>query len=103
MGSKKGEQHSSSAAEAAELRFCDGKLSFFAVSVNAYFASVAADFIRRKLLETRTDRAYIFDNSGDDCTGLAEVTNGSQLELKADHMPQWFKKALWDKFSALPG
>ena len=38
--------------EAAELRFSDDKLSFFAVSVNAYFASVAADFIRRKLLET---------------------------------------------------
>ena len=53
MGSKKGEQHSSSAAEAAEIRFSDGKLSFFAVSVNAYFASVAADFIRRKLNESR--------------------------------------------------
>ena len=181
MGSKKGEQQCSSAAEAAELRFSDGKLSFFAVSVNAYFASVAADFIRRKLLETGTtftfetvmsspdkveflraarqrgfriylyyvatedpainidrvrhrvkmgghpvpedkivsryhrslelltdavsytDRAYIFDNSGDDCVWLAEVTNGSQLEFKADHMPQWFKKALRDKFSTLPG
>jgi len=167
--------------EAAELRFSDGKLSFFAVSVNAYFASVAADFIRRKLLETGTtftfetvmsspdkvdflyaarqrgfriylyyiatedpsiniervrhrvkmgghpvpedkivsryhrsldlltdavsysDRAYIFDNSSDDCIWLAEITNGSQLEFKADHMPQWFKKALWDKFSTLPG
>lgn len=37
--------------EAAELRFNDGKLSFFAVSVNSYFASVAADFIRQKLLK----------------------------------------------------
>jgi predicted ABC-type ATPase len=37
--------------EAAELRFNDGKLSFFAVSVNSYFASVAADFIRQKLLD----------------------------------------------------
>jgi len=37
--------------EAAELRFNDDKLSFFAVSVNSYFASVAADFIRQKLLE----------------------------------------------------
>jgi len=40
------------ADEASELRFNDGKLSFFAVSVNSYFASVAADFIRQKLLET---------------------------------------------------
>ena len=37
--------------EAAGLRFSDDKLSFFAVLVNAYFASVAADFIRHKLLE----------------------------------------------------
>ncbi len=37
--------------EAEALRFNDGKLSFFAVSVNAYFASVAADFIRCKLIE----------------------------------------------------
>lgn len=37
--------------EAACLRFSDDKLSFFEVGVNAYFASVAADFIRRKLLE----------------------------------------------------
>ena len=36
--------------EAACLRFSDDKLSFFEVRVNAYFASVAADFIRRKLL-----------------------------------------------------
>lgn len=39
------------AAEADELRFNDGKLSFYAVSVNSYFASVAADFIRQKLLD----------------------------------------------------
>lgn len=39
------------ADEVAELRFTDGKLSFYAVPVNAYFASVAADFIRQKLLD----------------------------------------------------
>ncbi len=37
--------------EAASLGFNDGKLSFFSVRVNSYFASVAADFIRHKLLE----------------------------------------------------
>lgn len=33
------------------LRFNDGKLNFSNVEVNAYFASVAADFIRQKLIE----------------------------------------------------
>ncbi len=37
--------------DAYELRFNDDKLSFFNVGVNAYFASVAADFIRNKLIE----------------------------------------------------
>ena len=39
------------ADEVAELRFNDGKLSFHGVLVNAYYASVAADFIRQKLLD----------------------------------------------------
>lgn len=36
--------------EAAALRFNDGKLIFHDVEVNAYFASVAADFLRHALL-----------------------------------------------------
>ena len=44
--------------EADALRFNDDKLSFFAVSVNAYFASVAADFIRQKLLEARVSFTF---------------------------------------------
>ncbi len=36
--------------EASRLKFSDNKLSFFEVSVNAYFASVSSDFIRQKLL-----------------------------------------------------
>ena len=40
--------------ESTALHFNDDKLSFFEVTVNAYFASVAADFIRQKLLETKT-------------------------------------------------
>jgi len=36
--------------EAVSLRFSDDKLSFFDVAVDSYFASVAADFIRHKLL-----------------------------------------------------
>lgn len=41
-----------------ELRFSDNKLDFFAVTINAYFASVTADFIRRKLLETATSFTF---------------------------------------------
>ncbi|MEN9355254.1 MAG: hypothetical protein RL318_2579 [Fibrobacterota bacterium] len=37
--------------EVEELRFNDGKLSFRAVGVNSYYASVAADFLRRKLVQ----------------------------------------------------
>ena len=37
--------------DAHNLRFNDGKLSFFNVEVNTYFASLAADFIRHKLIE----------------------------------------------------
>lgn len=36
---------------AHDLRFNDGKLNFFNAGVNSYFASVAADFIRHKLIE----------------------------------------------------
>lgn len=44
--------------EAASLRFTDGKLDFFEVSVNAYFASVTADFLRQKLLEKRVSFSF---------------------------------------------
>jgi predicted ABC-type ATPase len=44
--------------EANYLRFTDGKLSFHEVIVNAYFASVAADFLRQKLLEQRVSFSF---------------------------------------------
>ncbi len=47
-----------------------------------------------------TSRAYIFDNSGHEQVWIAEVTQGVELELKANVMPYWVKTALWDKFSA---
>jgi predicted ABC-type ATPase len=37
--------------DAARLGFADGKLDFHSVEVNSYFASVAVDFLRQKLLE----------------------------------------------------
>jgi predicted ABC-type ATPase len=48
-----------------------------------------------------TNRAYIFDNSGDGHesghTWLAEITEGKQLELKTDTIPAWFKQFVLDK------
>ena len=46
-----------------------------------------------------TNRAYIFDNSGEgtDRTWLAEITDGRELELKTDRVPAWFKRAVLDK------
>jgi len=48
-----------------------------------------------------TNRAYVFDNSGDSSdrkhTWLAEITEGSKLELKMDQIPSWFKRAVLDK------
>ena len=166
--------------EADALRFSDDKLSFFAVSVNAYFASVAADFIRQKLLVARvsftfetvmsspdkvaflkkaqqygyrtylyyvatedpdinisrvryrvkmgghpvpedkivsryhrsldllkeaigySNRAYIFDNSGQQQVLVAEITDGHSMELKSGRMPNWFKHAVLDKIGVDP-
>lgn len=45
-----------------------------------------------------SDRAYVFDNSGEDKVWLAEVTDGCELEMKTDIAAHWFKAALWDAF-----
>jgi predicted ABC-type ATPase len=47
---------------------------------------------------TFADRAYIFDNSSHEKVWIAEVTDGCEIELKSDRMPNWFKIALWDYF-----
>ena len=153
--------------ESISLSFSDGKLSFFAVSVNAYIASVCADFIRRELLKKRvsytfetvmsfpdkiellraakkngyrtylyyiatddaainvtrvrqrvasgghsvpedkivsryerslsllpsaigeTNRAYIFDNSGDASVWMCEITDGVAVDYKQEAVPDW--------------
>ena len=51
---------------------------------------------------TCTNRAYVFDNSGEGSayTWLAEVTEGKELELKLDAMPTWFNHAVLDKLHA---
>lgn len=51
-----------------------------------------------------TNRAYIFDNSGDNAdrkhTWLAEIIDGQTLELKTDRIPGWFKRTVLDKISS---
>ncbi len=153
-----------------------GVIDFRGLTMNAYYASVLSDFLRRKLLETATsftfetvmsspdkveflraakergfrtylyyvatenpainidrvlnrvsegghavpeekvvaryerslhllrsairytNRAYFFDTSGDDALYFAEITDGVEIDLKTDEMPNWFKTAVWDKF-----
>ena len=49
-----------------------------------------------------SNRAYVFDNSGEgqERTWLAEITDGRELVMKTDQMPAWFKHAVWDRISA---
>lgn len=158
--------------EVANLRFDDDKLSFASVQINSYFASVTADFLRRKLLANGisfsfetvmsskdkvdflaeaqqhgfrtylyfvatddpiinikriqervrngghpvpddkviarysrslnllsaairyTNRAFIFDNSGESSVWLAEVCDGVIVTLQTDQIPVWFNNVL---------
>jgi len=41
-----------------------------------------------------SDRAYIFDNSGQALVWLAEVTGGADLALRDSNVPAWFDAAL---------
>jgi predicted ABC-type ATPase len=45
-----------------------------------------------------TNRAYIFDNSGDAKTWIAEITNGIDIEFKSENIPLWFEKNVLQKF-----
>lgn len=44
-----------------------------------------------------TNRAFIFDNSGEQRTWIAEITNGTHVELQVDEYPLWFEKYILDK------
>lgn len=59
-------------AEAGSLRFTDGNLDFSGVEVNAYHASVAADFLRHKLLEQRVSFSFETVMSSPDKVALLE-------------------------------
>jgi predicted ABC-type ATPase len=46
-----------------------------------------------------SNRAYIFDNSGEEHMLIAEVTDGETMTLPADTVPQWLTAtSLWQSF-----
>ena len=41
------------------------------------------------LAVAETDRAYMFDNSGNVSVWLCEITSGNSIEFKQDEIPYW--------------
>jgi len=41
-----------------------------------------------------SDRAYIFDNSGQDRLWIAQINNGKEFEFKSERVPEWVDKYL---------
>ena len=157
------------------LKFNDNKLIFTDIDINSYYASVCADFIRRKLCESKesftfetvmssydkveflkkakesgyrvylyfiaakdpllnisrvenrvakgghsvpeekivqryyrslenlseaikySDRTYIFDNSNHKRTWICEITDGVEVEIKQDSIPDWLNTYVFNK------
>jgi predicted ABC-type ATPase len=46
-----------------------------------------------------TERAYLFDNSGETRVWVAEVTGGKKIELKTKDVPNWFIRYVENKIS----
>lgn len=46
-----------------------------------------------------SDRAYLFDNSGQSRLWVAEVTTGTDIALKTEYVPAWFVQYVLDKTS----
>ena len=46
-----------------------------------------------------TNRAFIFDNSSISKTWLAEITNGNNIDLKTEEIPNWFRKYVLEKLA----
>jgi len=44
-----------------------------------------------------SNRAYIFDNSGQQQIFIAEITDGHILQLRSEQIPHWFKQSVLDK------
>jgi len=46
------------------------------------------------------NRAFFFDTSEATAWYFAEVTDGAEVELKGDEIPNWFRKAVWELLEA---
>lgn len=44
-----------------------------------------------------TNRAYVFDNSGTSRRWVAEITNGVDIQLHTNAVPNWFREAVLEK------
>lgn len=44
-----------------------------------------------------TNRAYLFDNSGENQIWVAEITNGTELSIQSAIKPSWFQQSVIDK------
>ena len=44
----------------------------------------------------RTDRAYLFDNSGTGAVWLADVTGGTEIVVRVPGVPEWFRTYVGD-------
>ena len=47
----------------------------------------------------QSSRAYVFNNSNHARTWIADITDGDDMELQTDQMPNWFRSARWDQFA----
>jgi predicted ABC-type ATPase len=70
--------------DAKSLRFSAGRLIFGTVKVNSYFASVAVDFLRRKLLERKL--SFTFETV---------MSHPSKVELLAQAQASGFRTYLY--------
>ncbi len=44
-----------------------------------------------------TNRAYLFDNSGENQVWIAEITNGIELSMRSEIKPLWFERYILNK------
>jgi len=61
--------------------------------VARYFRSL--ELVRDAILHT--NRAFFFDTSLKIARYVAEITDGTQLDLKMKDVPSWFKSYVWDR------
>ena len=44
-----------------------------------------------------SNRAFIFDNSGENKLWIAEIIGGSEIKLRTKNIPTWFQKYILEK------